>query len=68
MAVRGDYSTDLMNNMFRGYKASSDLRFVYFISRKKEGYKEDHIMTVNSLMILAKNKYDIMIKTEPGIN
>ena len=39
LAARGKYSTDLMNNMFRGYEDSSDSRFFYFIALKKEAYK-----------------------------
>ena len=52
-------STDVLTNLFKGYKAASDKVFVEYIMRKEEEYEEGSPMTADSLMNLAANKYKI---------
>ena len=54
---RRQQSTDVLTNLFKGYKAASDKVFVKYIMRKEEEYEEGSTMTADSLMNLAANKY-----------
>ena len=62
LTARGERSTDLLNNLFKGYEACFDNNFIKFIKRKKELYKECSPLTADKLMILARNKYDSLIE------
>ena len=59
---RRQQSTDVLANLFKGYKASSDKVFVEYIMRKEEEYEEGSPMTADSLMNLAANKYKIRLR------
>ena len=54
-------STDVLTNLFKGYKAASDKVFVEYRMRKEEEYEEGSPMTADSLMNLAANKYKIRL-------
>lgn len=54
---RRESSTDVLTNLFKGYKAASDKVFVEYIERKEEMYEEGEKLTVDALMHLAANKY-----------
>ena len=53
--------TEVLTNLFKGYKAASDKAFVKYIMRKEEEYEEGSPMTADSLMNLASNKYKIRL-------
>ena len=55
-------STDVLANLFKGYKAASNKVFVEYIMRKEEDYEEGSPMTADSLMNLAANKYKIRLQ------
>lgn len=56
---RRQTSQDLLTNLFKGYKAASDHRFVEYIERKEEEYEEGDDIYPDELMILAATKYKI---------
>ena len=58
LLVRGQRSDDLLINIFKGYLNCSDKNFVEYIYRKKDLYEEGGIVTVDSLMHDALNKYE----------
>ena len=61
LTARGETSSDILTNLFKGYEAASDKNFVDYIARKKEQYEEDMgatpPFTIDSLMELAANKF-----------
>ena len=61
LECRHQQSTDVLANLFKGYKAASDKVFVEYIMRKEEEYKEGSPMTADTLMNLAANKYKICL-------
>ena len=62
LAARGEETKDLLPNLFKGYKAASDTKFVEYIERQEEKYDDGEPVTEKSLMVLAKNKYDARIE------
>ena len=61
LAARGQHSTDLLANLFKGYLAASDRQFTAYIKGKQERYEEGKIITANQLMIMAKTRYQIIV-------
>ena len=57
LAARGQTTNDLLTNLFIGYKAASDKKFVEYIEHKEEAYEDGEDMTPTALMRLARNKY-----------
>ena len=57
-------STNVLTNLFRGYKAASDKVFVKYIMRKEEEYEEGSPMNADALMNLAENKYKICLRCD----
>ena len=62
LEARGETSTDLLSNLFKGYKACSDKEFVLYIKTKEEKYEEGEDIDINKLMLLADNKYKILVE------
>jgi hypothetical protein len=57
LAARGETTTDLMVNLFKGYEAVPDKEFTTYIASKKSRYEEGKPLTTNELMELAQNKF-----------
>ncbi len=57
LEARGETTTDLLVNVFKGYETAQDSEFALFIKRKKDAYDEGGDITVTSLMDAAENKY-----------
>ena len=53
----GETSDDLMTNLFLGYLACSDKKFVEYIERNKDAYDEGSDLTPEALMTKAEVKY-----------
>ena len=63
LLARGEVSNDLLVNLFKGYKASSDRRFVAYIEKKEEDYEDGTAtITPQQLMTLAKNRYEVLVE------
>ena len=60
LSARGATTDDLLSNLFKGYLACTDRIFRRYIEKKQELYEEGTHITVNELMLWAKNKYDII--------
>ena len=58
--ARGETTTDLLTNLFKGYAACSDKTFVKYIADKQADYEEGKDLEPNELMVLAENKYKIL--------
>ena len=59
LAARGETTNDLLTNLFKGYKAVQDKKFVQYIELKEEKYEEGEDMSPQQLMKVALNKYNI---------
>ena len=57
LAAHGQMTNNLLTNLFIGYKAASDKKFVKYIEHKEEAYKDGEDMMPMGLMRLARNKY-----------
>ena len=63
LLARGEVSNDLLVNLFKGYKASSDRRFVAYIEKKEEDYEDGTVsITPQQLMTFAKNRYEVLVE------
>jgi len=63
LLARGEVSNDLLINLFKGYKASSDRRFVAYIEKKEEDYEDGSTaISPHQLMTLAKNRYEVLVE------
>jgi hypothetical protein len=58
--ARGEVTTDLLINLFKGYLAVEDKNFNSYILKKKENYEEGGSQSEDSLMLLAKNKFTLL--------
>jgi hypothetical protein len=65
LEARGETTSDLLVNVFKGYETAQDSEFALFIKRKKDAYDEGGDITVTSLMDAAENKYKtrVLLKT-----
>jgi hypothetical protein len=58
--MRGKMTTDLLSNLFKGYKSATDERFLKYIALKEEYYEEGNNLSTYKLMSLAKNKWHVL--------
>ena len=59
LKARGEIIDDLPLKLFKGYRATSDCKFVEYIEKKEEEYMDGKDMDEDLLMQLALNKYAI---------
>ena len=64
LEARGETTHDLLVNLFKGYKAAADTRFVSYIETKEDDYNEGQDITAESLMELAESKYRTLVESE----
>ena len=64
LAARGETTHDLLNNLFKAYKAASDKKFVEYIERKEIDYEDGDKLEARELMNYAKKRY--LSKKENG--
>jgi hypothetical protein len=57
LAQRGETTTDLLVNLFEGYKAADDVEFKDLLKRKENEYNEGKDVTVQNLMADMVAKY-----------
>jgi hypothetical protein len=60
LTARGEVTTDLLINLFKGYLAVEDKTFNAYILKKKEVYEEGGDQDEDTLMLLAKNKFTLL--------
>ena len=63
LEARGETTTDLLVNLFKGYKASADEKFVNYIESKEDDYNEGYDITPDALMELAESKYKTLLES-----
>ena len=64
MRARGQHvnDTDLMIQLFKGYKANPDKNLSEYISRKKESCEEFQVINPKELMEFMSNKYLTLVE------
>ena len=60
--ARGETTHDLLSNVFKAYKSTSDKTFIDYIRKKEDQYDEGEDIDVDMLMLQAGNKYKTMIQ------
>lgn len=60
--ARGEKTVDLLTNLFKGYLAAKDKKFLKYIEDKLANHEEGQEMTAQQLMTWAKTKYDILLE------
>jgi hypothetical protein len=65
LEARGEATTDLLANVFKGYESAQDADFIDFVRRKKDAYDKGDDITVTNLVDVAENKYKtrVLLKT-----
>jgi hypothetical protein len=58
--ARGETTSDLLTNLFKGYAACSDKTFVRYIADKQAEYEEGQSFDPIELMVIAETKYKIL--------
>lgn len=61
LAVRGQTTTDLLNNLFKAYKTIPDVKFKTFINNQEDAYDLGADITENALMDLSQNKFKTLV-------
>jgi hypothetical protein len=59
LTARGETSSDLLINLFKGYRAANDVEFADWIRRKVNSYEEGEDVNANNLMADALVKYEV---------
>jgi hypothetical protein len=63
LEARGETTLDLLVNLFKGYKAAGDDRFVNYIKMKEDDYNKGLDISPDVLMELAESKYKTLVET-----
>jgi hypothetical protein len=63
LVARGETSSDILFNLFKGYNAVKDLEFKEYIKTKKSAYEDGTLdLKEETLMNLAQNKFDTLVQ------
>ena len=54
LSARGESSTDIMDNLFIGYLACSDQRFVSYVERIQQDWQDDPASTLTYEILMTK--------------
>ena len=63
LSARGETTTDLLANLFKGYLSSRDPSFRRYIEKKQEDYDDGTAFTVDGLMNSASNKFKLLVES-----
>ena len=61
LRARGEFTNDLLINLFKGYLSATDKSFTAYIDKKLETYEEGQDMSADQLMLWARNEYDLLL-------
>lgn len=62
LLAQGETTTDLLHYLFKAYEAVLDKEFVRYMKSKREKYEEGEDITAQKLMVLASNKYKLLVE------
>ena len=62
--ARGETTQDLLVNLFKGYKAAADSKFIEYIEKREDEYEDGDLVTPEALMTRAANKYKTLVLKE----
>jgi len=61
--ARGETSSDILINLFKGYLAAPDKEFNMYIKQKKNNYEEGQDLMEGDIMVMAENKYKTLARS-----
>ena len=64
LRARGETTSDLITNLFKGYRAVKDPSFLRFIERLQDDYNRGQDITSDTLMEEAENKYKSLVQED----
>ena len=62
LRARGAQTSDLLPNLFKGYKACKDENIVKYVKEKEDKYDEGEDISSDNLMVLVGNKHKVMVE------
>ena len=62
LRARGETTSDLLTNLFKGYRAVKDQSFLRFVERLQDDYNRGQDMTPETLMEEAENKFKSLVQ------
>lgn len=62
LTARGETTQDLLSNLFKGYEAASDKKFVDYIGKLQDEYDDGADITPDKLMLKATQKYRTLVQ------
>jgi hypothetical protein len=60
LAARGETTTNLLMNLFKGYLVVNDKTFIAYIGRKQENYEEGDNIATKYLMTMVDNRFNLL--------
>jgi len=60
LSAHGNMTTDLLINLFKGYKKAKDQQFVKYIQNKENLCDKGTVITADALMTYALEKYKVL--------
>jgi hypothetical protein len=67
LAPREETSNKIITNLFTGYMAYIDKRFIEYMDKCKDNYKEGEDITYQGILLKAERKYQAQVMMN-GIN
>lgn len=61
LTTRGESSSDVMVNLFKGYLVAPEKEFATYIKQNKNDYEEGQNLQEDDLMTMAENKYKSLV-------
>jgi hypothetical protein len=62
LTARGETTQDLLSNLFKGYEAASDKKFIEYIAKLQDEYDDGKDITPDQLMLRATQKYRTLVQ------
>ena len=62
LRAHGAQTSDLLPNLFKGYKACKDENIVKYVKEKEDKYDEGEDISSDNLMVLVGNKHKVMVE------
>ena len=64
LRARCQSADDIIRNLFKGYRVAAESKFVEYIKTKEEFYLDGGDMDEDTLLLLALNKYTMIVQNQ----
>ena len=62
--MKGKTSSNILINLFKGYLSTPDKELNMYIKQKKNDYEKGRDITLDKIMVMAKNQYKSLVRGE----